>query len=458
MPLSKEDRISFSKKIVEGEAEKRGIESSKAATLNNRQQAFDLDEGNRRLAEPRNMLINGYHVEMSRYNGILRTSITEQDIQDASNLVLNNNFYPNNPNLPPPSLAPATWTRPKPYARNKAVGRQFNEMFPAAFMAEQAMITEILGYIAEIETFPLIQRVTGQICIPGGTCSIPIHTNQAACELNGGIWTPGPDMIVPNTDLLAVYNDLLAAINALDAYVTTTQGLIITNDFDSARQAQNNVAIANINIIRAAIAAWLALDPFNDDHGQVTCAGFNAYNPALLGPTRLQLGNLNTLELAITNRQTFVGVRVMQIDTNLGTINQNLMTGDFTGTGLYFERWNFIGLRLNFYGGSLIAYNSLNKSIEAQTAFQDQITLSISTYATVLTCSPLSAKTNGTKNVHLKSASGFLPGDTVYLIANSQEELVLKVESINGNTLVVGTPVPAKYLPSDSARLYKDKL
>lgn len=438
MALSKEDRIAFSKKIVEGEAEKRGIEASKASLLSEKQKAFDLDQANRRLPELTNTLINGYQVELSRYNGILRTSISEQDIQDSSRLVLGNFFYPNNPNNPPPSLAPATWTRPKPYARNKAVGRQFDEMFPAPVIAEQAMITTILGYITEIETFPLIERVTGQECIPG----IP----------------PAEDMIVPNADLLAVYNNLLAAIISLDSYVATTQGLILTNDPNVTRQAQNNIAIANIPVIRAAIATWLALDPFNTAHGQTTCAGFNAYNPALLGPTRLSFAELNALELALNNRQSFTTLRIGQIDINLGTINQDLITGDFTGTGLYFDRWNLIGLRLNFYGGTLIAFNSLDTGLTAQAAFQAQVDFSMNTYKSLLICSVLSAKTNGTRNIHLKTSQDLSVGDTVYLISNSQQEIPLKITEISGNKIVVGAPVPAKYEPSDSARVYKDRL
>lgn len=458
MALSKEDRIAFSKKIVNGDLEKRGIEASRQTLETEKQKQFDLDQGNMRLVEFRTGYIDRYQVELGRYNGIFRTELTEQDIQDASRLVLGNFLYPNNPNLPPPSTAPQTWTKPKPYARNKAVGRLFTEMFPAAVPAEQTKLAFIIAKIAEIEAYPLIQRVTGQVCIPaGGTCSNPSFTTQATCELNGGIWTPTPDMIVTNAPLQSLYQELLDAVNDLRSYVLITQALIVDDDFVPARQAQNNAAIANVNTIVAAIDVWLALPAFNTGHGQTTCAGFNAYNPALLGPTRLQLGDLNTFESVILARQSFVALRVTQIDTNLGTIAQDLMTGNYTGSGLYFERWNFVGLRLNFYGGSLIAYNGIDNATTAQLQLQDQINLSIDTYKTLLDCSVLTAPTNGTNVIHLKSSVGFVAGDVGYIVSDSQEEIPIRISSVEGNRIKVGNTIPAKYRPGDSARVYKDR-
>ena len=457
MALPKEDRIAFSKKIVGADIEKIGIESSKQKILVEKQKAFDLDQANKRLVDSKTLLIDPYHVELSRYNGVLRVALTEVDIQDAGDLKLGNFLYPNDPQNPPPSTAPQVWTQPKPYARNKAVGKQYSETYPAAVPAEQSKITDILASIASIETYPLIQRVTGQECNASGTCSIPIHTTAAACTLAGGVWTPGPDLITTNTALQALYTTLLGQVNDLKSYVLVTQSLILTNDPVSVRQTQNNTAISNINTIVSAIDAWLALVDFNTSHGQTTCAGFNAYNPALLGATRLQSANLTTFKNAILSRQTFVGNRVTQIDTNLGSLTQNLSNGDVTGSGLYLERWNFLSLRLNFFGGSLLSLKGFDRAISAQNALQAQIDLAKNTYSTLLTASVLSAPSNGTKILHLKSAGDIVQGDNVFLVSDSQEEVQLTVAAVDGNKITVNQDVPAKYRPAEFARLYKDK-
>lgn len=457
MALSKLDRIAFSKKIVSAESEKAGIESSKQKINVEKQKAYELDQANKRLVDAKTALIDSYHTELSRYNGILRTSLTESDIQDAGDIKLGNFLYPNNPQNPPPSTAPQIWTQPKPYSRNKAVGKQFDETYPAAAIAEQNKISDVLASIATVEAYPLIQRVTGQSCETGGSCSLPLYTNPTSCASNGGTWTSGPDVISANPALQADYTTLLGQINDLKTYVLATQALILTNDPVSLRQTQNNTAISNVTTVVGFIDAWLALTAFNTSHGQTTCSGFNSYNPALLGATRLQSGNLTNLKNAILARQAFVGTRITQLDTNLGTINQNLSNGDATGSGLYFERWGFLGLRLNFFGGSLLSFKGFDKSIAAQNALQSQIDLAKTTYSQLLTCTILSAPSNGTKILHLKNKGDLAPGDSIFLVSESQEETKLTIVSIDGNRIVVDKEVPAKYRPAELARIYKDK-
>jgi len=457
MALPKEDRISFSKQIVGADSTKTSIEGSKKAITIEKNKAFNLDQANKRLVDAKALLVDGYQAEFARYDGIVRTTLSETDIQNSANLVIGNFLYPNNPQNPPPSTAPNVWTKTKPYARNKAIGKQYDETFAAPISAEQSKTTAILALITAIETnYTLIQRVTGQECGASGTCSIPIHTTQTACQLAGGIWTPGPDIISTNTALNTDYNDLLSAINDLKSHLLTTQPTILTSDTDTTRQTQNNTASSNINTIVAALDAWLALTPFNTSHGQINCAGFNSYNPALLGATRLQSGELDTLEAALISRQTFVTSRVGQLNSNLGSITQDLTTGNVTGSGLYFERWNFIQLRLNLFGGSLVAFKGFEKAIEAQNAQQAQIDLAKNSYTSLLTTSALSAPTNGTKVVHVKSSAGFLVGDNVYIVSDTQDEILRTIESIDGNRIVVGVEVPPKYRPAEAARLYKD--
>src|SRR6185369_9395356 len=96
-----------------------------------------------------------------------------------------------------------------------------------------------------------------------------------------------------------------------------------------------------------ALNTWLAYSDFNTAHGQTTCAGFNAYNSNLLAPTKLHSTQLSALSTALSSRSSFVTTRISQLDTNLGTIVQDVSTGDLTSSsGLYGQRYGFLSLRL----------------------------------------------------------------------------------------------------------------
>jgi hypothetical protein len=435
MPLSKSDRISFSKQIISSEATKNSIESSKEKISAEKDKAFDLDQANKNLLDSVNFFINAYQGEIDRYDGIVRTVLTESIIQESANFALGNFLFPNDVQNPPPSTAPQVWTKAKPFARSILVGKLANESFATPIPAEQNTISNALTLINKIETdYTLIQRVTGQRCVT----------------------VMMVDVISTYADLNNDYNNLLADINFIKSQALGTQAIILTSDPNTTRQSENNAAIADINTIVSAIDTWLAVTPFNTSHGQSTCSGFNSYNPALLGATRLQSGNLAAIKNALLSRQAFITSRIFQINSYLGTINQSMVTGEATGSGLYFDRWNRVLLRLNLFGGSLVQFKGFEKAVDAQQAQQDQADLSKATYESLLRTSLLSSPTNGTKAIHLKSAAGFLPGDNIFLVSETQEEIKLTIESIELNKIVVGKEVPPKYRPDELARIYKD--
>lgn len=458
MMLSKQDRIAFSKEIVAYRFESAKIDLAKLSIQAERDRVNNLDQGNKNLLDAKTYLVDGYQDELDRYDGVVRTKVTESDIQDAANMVVGNDLRPNDESNPPPSTAPFVWTKLKPFARTIAVGKLSNETYAAPIAAEQSKLVDALNYISTIETFTLIQRVTGQSCNATGTCSNPFYTDQTSCELNLHTWTPGPDSIANDPALQAAYNNLLSTVNDLKSYTLTTQSVILTDDPNTGRQAQNNTSISNITTFVAAIDTWLAVTPFNTAHGQTTCAGFNSYPPALLGSTRLQAAELAAIKSALQTRQAFVSSRVSEINTNLGTVTQNISTGSSTGSGLYFERWQMIELRLNMVGGTAVLLASLDAGLQGQTEMKERLDLAKTTYESVLTCSLLSAPTSGTRVVHVENPADFIVGDIVYLISDTQEELTRNIEAISGSALTLGQPIPAKYRPAEFARLYKDKI
>ncbi len=429
MALLKEDRIAFSKKIVTSDLEKAAIEISKSQLQKELEKVLEIDAANKRLIDEVTFFINPYQNEYQRYDGNFRNLLVEQDFIDSANFVSGNAFYPNDPQNPPLSLAPNVWTKTKPYARTKAIGKKSDETFVSVVNGEIALLTTIINTINKIENdYSLLTRVTGERCIT---------------------------VVEPDPDLTTDYTTLLNAVNTLLPFTTTTQSTIWTADPDSARQALNNAAISDINNIISAINTWLALTPFVPS-GASSCTAFNLINPTSLGPTRLQAANLTTFKNAASSRLTFVNNRFAQIGALLGNINQNLTTADATGSGWYYQRWNYILLRLNLLGGSLIEVKGFERGMTAQDQQIANVDFVKNTYLNLVFCSALSAPANGTKIVYAKDSSGFSVGDQVFIISDDQEELVRSIQAINGPRITLGESVPAKYRPEQNARIYKD--
>jgi hypothetical protein len=455
MALNQADRIAFSAAIIKAVENIASIETAQQATDKARQLAFDLDQGNKRLVDSKSTLIAQYHVEINNISGQTRTELLESDFQDGAKRILGNFLFPNNSPSTPPSIAPNPWIAFRPYAGNKAVGKGYNDALAAPSGGELPNISSMLSRINNLETLYLaIEIATGQTCT-NGTCSIPLYITSASCTLNGGTWTPGPDAIVTYT---AVHNELTALIADANAYRTAllNEQANIINDPDPTRQAINTAALAALTVPLAAVNAWLAHPNFNTSHGQTTCAGFFGYNPSLLAPTKLTSSELTAFKNSLTARQTAATSRQSQISSYLGSVSQNLTTGSFTGSGLYFERWVYANLRLNVIGGSLTNYLSFDRAIQGQNDLKQSYTDSKDIYETLMVCSRLSAPSNGTTTLHVKNSSGFSPGDEVYLVSDTQPEMKMNIESISGTRIVLGKAIPAKYRPNEYARLYKD--
>jgi hypothetical protein len=165
---------------------------------------------------------------------------------------------------------------------------------------------------------------------------------------------------------------------------------------------------------------------------------------------------LAALQAALNNRLTFIGTRVSQLSTVLGSIVQDVSTGAITSSsGLYGQRYSFINLRLNTLGGSLTQLAQLNGASVAQDGIKTTLIDTKNIYESVLRASKFGAPANGTPIVHLVDTSFLSAGDTVYVASQGQEELLRAVKSVNGNAVTLNDIVPQKYRTTDNARLYK---
>jgi hypothetical protein len=437
MPLIKDDRIAFSLFIVNADSQVKAIQAAKAQLQSEITKFQKLDEANKRLLDPVNTLVGYYQTEFNNIDGNVRTTFVEQDIVDAANRKLRNFFFPNDTTVSVPSLASTfnVWVKVTPFALGYGIGKSYSETYGST-TAETALLTTALGYITSAGSNTNIQNTTGQQCT--GTPPDTIVTFPAVQTLK--------------TNLVNTVNSLITVLNAEAAAISAIVDTNVT------RQAQNAAALNNINnVIKPALNTWLGYVDFNTAHGQTTCAGFNGYNANLLAPTKLHSTQLAALQLALNNRSTFLTTRTSQLTTNLGTVVQDVSTGEITSSsGFYGQRYGFLNLRLNVFGGSLSKLANIQGSAGAQDAIISSILSTKASYLSILATSLLKAPGHGSNEITLNDASFLSPGDAVFVTAEGQEELQRAVKSVSGQVVVLNDVIPAKFRPAEKARLYKD--
>jgi hypothetical protein len=442
MALLQAERIEISKKIVSIPAENASALDSKDKLQESKVKIKTQDDANKSFVDAKTTpFINGYQNELKRLDGNDRKEVTEQDMFDSATNKAGNFFFPNQITIPTPSIPDGVWKQFVPFANNIAVGKFYNEAYPST-PKEGDIISLIQGYNTSMDAFTGIQRTTGQSCTAGGVNPTPPPPTL-------------PDSIANDPTIQTLATNIITQVNNWRAFLLASIPFIITTDPDSGKQTQNNAAIADINNSISVIDAWLAAPTFDTGHGQTTCAGFNSYNPFLLQATKFRTDIFNTLKAEITARLYFITTRIPQIETNLGSITQGADGTISASSGLYGERFAFINLRLNLMSGTLKRLEGLKLAQRAQDEainFNNQAALA---YASVITATLLKAPSTGIDKLHLMSATGINVSDTVYLVAEDQDELALTVLAKTGDMIQVSQEISQKYRANNLSRIYK---
>lgn len=459
MAFTQSDRISMSLAVVTTAAQINNISAAQAQLQSKMTTLQSLDTANANLLNSANNLITDYQLELGYLNGIQRTSFVEQNILDAANKVLQNDFFPNNSAATVPSISSLNnlWNQFNPYALNFAIGKTYSESYNS-ISNEIPLINNVLTLISTALTIPDIENTTGEMCSTGGICSLPQYLDQSDCVSGSGSWTSGSDAIVVNMTVQTLKTNIVSAVNALINFVGIEVSSIVSNDPNAGNQIQNNAAISNINsILLPAINTWLSYPDFHP-LAVASCAEFNSYNASLLSPTKLYSADITALQTALNNRLSFIATRETQLNTILGTIVQNITSGAITSSsGLYGTRYAYLNMRLNTITGSLSQLVALQNTIAAQTTIQNNLVANENTYTSILPTSLLAAAGNGTAIINLVNSSFLNVGDTVYIYGEGQQELQRAVRSINNTVVVLNDIIPQKYDPNiNNARLYKD--
>src|ERR1019366_2784570 len=131
MALIQNDRIIFSLAIVQAAAIIAGIINAQNAINAKIVGLQSLDQANRNLFDPSNLLINGYQAELQLLDGNGRTQILESDIVNSASHILGNVFFPNNQSISIPDLIPFgnVWSKLNPFALGYGIGKNYIEAY-----------------------------------------------------------------------------------------------------------------------------------------------------------------------------------------------------------------------------------------------------------------------------------------------------------------------------------------
>lgn len=465
MAFTKEQRIQISKKVIDIPIINKSLDGVVANLDVELIKVTNEDNGNKDLMDRITPTINAYQDEIEVLDGNQRNELTEQNMLDSANKIKQNFFYPNDFEVSMPDIPDGIWKFLLPFSGNIAIGANYNQSY-TPITNEPDTLTEITNLIASIEGYAEVERLSGKQCTveDQGSCmgeTPPASgVDQPTCVLNGGTWTPLLVGIKSPSDLVPDFNTLISKVNTWKTLLQTQKTAIQTADgLDTiaSHNSENAIAIADIDAAIAEIDSWLAIQDFDTRSLPSDCSDFNDLDETDFDPAKLTSTVIQIIKDEVTARQAFTTTRLAQVGGYLGTVGQDLTTGNLngSGSGFYNERFNVINIRINLLGGSLNKKLSTIKGKDAQGVLQDTNNNASNLYDTAIKVSKFKAPAANTGTIHVLDASAFTIGDSVYIVAEKQEELSGTILNIDGNTVFLDFTVPEKYTHFNSSRLYK---
>lgn len=440
MSLSKEDRISISKKVVSIPLENQGADNTVEVLEMAKLEAEKKDNGNKSIQNNIESLLNKYQLEAGLLDGKKREEVIEEDMINSVKRTKANFFFPNTPLTPLPSLPDGVWKNFPPFSGSKAVGKKYFEDYDT-IKKEQDIIDDIKQEIDNIESFAEAERSSGKSC----------ETVESETE------PPELISVVGDSELVSILENLETLLDEWKAFLLDEQSKIVTNDSDSAKQKENDIAIEDIDNTIKVIEEWREYQDFDTSTMlPEKCSTFYNLDKDDFDESKLRPDEFNILKNEVEAREEFSQIRKDQVLANLGSIDQDIDSGTINGgSGLYFKRFRMIDQRLNMMNGSLSQKIGVEQGIGAQDQIKQSNSIAENAYADVMFASLFKAAASGTGTVHVNDSSGFSVGDTVYVVAEKQEEIEAKVVNVDEGTLFLDNNIPKKYTSGNMARVYK---
>jgi hypothetical protein len=226
-------------------------------------------------------------------------------------------------------------------------------------------------------------------------------------------------------------NEIISAVLLWETALNNQLAQLNIN-IDSANQI--SVAKSNINTAKSAIDLWQALS-----------------NTGISG--KFTDTNLNNLTTAYSTRTSFISTRASQITTALGNVSQDSQ-GNYSGAGLYLQRYKCLNFLINTSNGPLYQIFGLNT---AKTTFQAKVANAsdkLATYSNLVRYGAFMADPSG-NSIKIDSASQFSNGDAVLLTGTDLPSIECNVSNVSGQTVTLNINIPKEYTKSAKSGIIK---
>jgi len=312
----------------------------------------------------------------------------------------------------------------------------------------------------------------------GGTCSNPIYTDQATCELNGETWTPGPPVGAELLDITILAGPASTPLpigsrvrnfhpgfsnaereGSSTPYapeVLTYWAGLLDQDMIDVNDLLGSILVAVQGNDSKKEETELLTAETNITDAQTAISDWQGFPATGVGVGRYGDTGLLTIENMFAARSAQRAPRITEITTALGTLSQDA-EGNFTGSGAYLDLFTWIDLRLNLAGGTLTGWYNFGN---IEDVFNQQIRTTQDKrdeYDVLFRIEELSEDADGSATIKVTDVSGFANSDTVKVIANGQAVITATILSIGIGQITLSTTISTDYSLENRARILKEK-
>ena len=437
--LTKQDRISMSKKIIEISDANLAVDNNIQQILAQQQESIENDAANAALQKPYDDIIKIYQPEYNRIDGNLRTELTEDLINTAAKGDPRNGFFLVDFSFPIPSVPSGVWKAFAPMSFCYGIGKNVSESYDP-IIGEETSFNRMLEIISLAESYSVSARATGKRCFSvdssGGSFSSSFF-NRYNIENNPGIET--------------LMNEFVQKANEWIEALKAEKEVIVMDETVVDRLAENQAAYNEIDPTIQEIEDWLTIRNFYRASRCPLSENWNSYPNVKFNPKSIE--QLNEI---INKRKAFLEIRKSQLNKYFGSIDQNLETGIINNfSGWYGERYLLIDSRLNIISGTANGKYGADIAIATQEQIKASNNTTKAAYNLNMKATKAVAPGLNTTYLNLKNSDDFNVGDNVYVVADNQEELSGVILEKRGYRVRLDFLVPKKYTLINKTRIYK---
>lgn len=482
MALTQPDRIQISGEILDLPLKIAAANATTAQLADVKTDLTNQDNSLKIFFDKYNDIANAYQTERRWVDGTTYSTVTNTDVDNGAKKAPGNKFFPTD----------GSWIKFQPQKHASTEGMPTSnsaddelEIFTRSF--ETNGLVALLDYLLNGQTSGVANDTLGMAYTPGsGTMTVTTggQTVGKLILVEGGGFSGlfrvtaavgplltvteviAPDGILPTTTSTVKEN--------ITAFTNTERNTLVSTLYQHVLTELTNKIIASVLLWETAINNQLTQLNANGDSrspqaAEITAAKADITNAksiidtwqalpntgTMLNDSKFVNVNITPLQAEVTARQSFSTTRNTQITTALGSITQNPGDGTFTGSGIYFLRFQQIDARINLAGGPLTEFYEKDISTAALAQIVTNANTRSSTFTSELRAEALSANAAGTNVVQVASVTGFAVSDTVYVMADDLTELTGTISAIAAPNITLSFTVPATYTKAARARIYK---